>query len=253
MRTTKEILVLSMTALMATALTAPALSRDADDYKVIQVADGGTIVGTVKFDGQIPKRRRLKVASRDKACLAKSIPNDDLVVSREAEVRWAVISINGIDAGKPFPAADSADGDYRIDQKGCRFFPHVAIVPQGRSLKVINSDGILHNVHTRSLLNASRNTSMPGPVKEIQFTFRRPEEIKVNCDVHNWMAAWIVVIEHPYYVVSDKDGLFRLEDVPAGTYTLRLWHETLGELEQEVTVEAGGQTNVQFVLRNKKR
>ena len=218
------------------------------DYESADVKDGGAIVGTVRFEGEIPKRKRLKVSGADKPCHAKPIPNDDLVVSKDGKIRWAVVSIKKIDRGKPFPQADP-ENPLVLDQLGCRFRPHVVVVPQSQSLKILNNDGVLHNVHLHAKKNEPFNRSMPGRVKELDVTFDRSERIRVGCDVHNWMAAWIVVTKHPYCAVTGKDGAFRLENVPPGTYTLRVWHEKLGKQEREITVSPGAEAEVDFVLK----
>ena len=219
-------------------------------YEGVNVKDGGAIVGTVRFEGEIPKRKRLKVSGADKPCHAKPIPNDDLVVSKDGKIRWAVVSIKKINEGKSFPQADP-ENPVVLDQKGCRFRPHVALVPQGQPLRILNSDGILHNVHLYAKKNEHFNRSMPGRVKELDVTFNRAERIRVGCDVHKWMSGWIVVAKHPYYAVTGKDGAFRLENVPPGTYTLRVWHEKLGKQEREVTVSPGAAAEVEFVLERK--
>ena len=220
------------------------------DYQPTDVKDAGAIVGTVSFDGEIPKRKRLKVSGADKPCHAKPIPNDDLVVSKDGKIRWAIVSIKRIDQGKAFPEADP-DSPLVLDQQGCRFRPHVVVVPQAQPLKILNSDGILHNVHLYAKKNAPLNRSMPGRMKELELTFDRAERIRVGCDVHKWMGAWIIVAKHPYYAVTGKDGTFRLENVPAGAYTLQVWHEKLGKQEQEVTVSPGAEAVVAFVLNSK--
>ncbi|MEE8459251.1 MAG: carboxypeptidase regulatory-like domain-containing protein, partial [Phycisphaerales bacterium] len=115
-------------------------------------------------------------------------------------------------------------------------------------LRILNNDGVLHNVHTWPRKNRSKNVAMPGSVKEMNLKFRRNERIRVTCDVHSWMEAWVVVTEHPYYAVSDADGTFTLADVPPGTYTLRIWHETLGEAEQQVTVKPKSESRVEFTM-----
>ncbi len=219
-------------------------------YEATAVKDGGAIVGTVRFEGKIPKRRKLKITGPDKPCHAKPIPNDDLVVSKESNIRWAVVSIRKINQGKAFPPADP-ENPIVLNQQGCRFRPHVVVVPQERSLKILNSDGVLHNVHLFAKKNEPFNRSMPGRVKELNVTFDRAERIRVGCDVHKWMGGWIVVAKHPYYSVTGKDGAFRLENVPAGTYTVRVWHEKLGKQEQEVTVSPGTDAKIEFVMKKK--
>ncbi len=102
-----------------------------------------------------------------------------------------------------------------------------------------------------------KNKPCKGLLKRIRFTksgkvkFRRAERMSVQCDAHNWMSAWIVVAPNPYCVVSDPEGVFRLEQVPPGTHTITLWHEKLGTQKQSVTVEPGKTAKIQFVLETK--
>ena len=216
-------------------------------YDAIDVKDSGTITGIVRWEGAIPKRHRLKVASPDKPCHTKPIPNEDIVVSKDAKVRWVVAYIKKIDHGKPFDI--DPDNPITLDQKGCRFRPHIVVVPKDHPLRILNSDGVLHNVHLHAKKNEPFNRSMPGKVKQLDVTFDYTERIRVGCDVHKWMSGWIVVAKHPYYAVTGKDGAFRLEDVPAGNYTVEIWHEKLGKQQVEVTVTPGAEANVEFVLR----
>ncbi len=218
-------------------------------YKAIEVKDGGTIVGVVNWKGEIPKRHRLKVTSPDKPCHTKPIPNDDLVVSKDAKVRWVVAYIKKIDQGKPFDI--NPDKPVTLDQRGCRFHPHIAIVAQGQPLRILNSDGILHNVNLHAKKNEPFNRSMPGKVKQLEVTFDYAERIRVGCDVHKWMAGRIIVAKNPYYAVTGKDGTFRFENVPAGKYTVEIWHEKLGKKQADVTVSPGGEATVDFVLSQK--
>ncbi len=220
----------------------------AGKYKEVELKESGTIVGVVTFDGERPKRKKLQVTADVEHCGKKAIPNDDLVVSKELGVRWVVASINKISSGKPFPAEDP-ENPVQLDQVGCRFRPHVVVVPENRTLQILNSDGILHNVHIWAKKNEALNRAMPGRVTSMDVSFDRKERIRVGCDVHKWMGAWIVVAEHPYYAVTDKDGTFRLDNVPAGTHTVRIWHEKLGKQEKEVTVTPGQDTRVEFVLK----
>ena len=219
----------------------------AAEYKAIDVKDGGTITGIVRWNGEIPKRHRLKVSGPDKPCHAKPIPNDDLVISKDAKVRWVVAYIKKIDQGKSFDI--DPDNPITLNQKGCRFRPHIVVVPKDQTLRILNSDGVLHNVHLHAKKNEPFNRSMPGRVKQLDVTFGYTERIRVGCDVHKWMSGWIVVAKHPYYAVTGKDGAFRFEGVPAGSYTVEIWHEKLGKKQAEVTVTPGGETTVEFVLQ----
>lgn len=231
-------------------LAAGSGSQTRKGYAAMDVSNGGTIVGLVRFDGPVPAAERLDVTTKEDVCHRDPINSEKLVVSEDYGVRWAVVWIEKITEGKPFPAPDSDDDDRpTLDQVGCLFKPHVVVVPRGQRLLIRNSDGVLHNVHTWPKKNRSKNVAMPGTIKEMTLKFRRHERIRVTCDVHSWMEAWIVVAEHPYFAVSDENGEFKLTDVPPGAYTLQLWHETLGEHEQQITVKPNAETRVEFTLR----
>ena len=158
------------------------------------------------------------------------------------------MSIKTIKGGKSFPP-ENPEKPILLDQRGCRFIPHVVVVPRGRTLRILNNDGILHNVHALAWRNRPFNRALPPKVKQMDVTFKRPERIRVRCDVHAWMGAWIVVAEHPYVMVTGRDGAFRLEGVPPGRYTIDLWHETLGKQQTEVTVTAGSEAKIDFVFK----
>ncbi len=218
-------------------------------YQVIDVKDGGTITGVVRWEGEIPKRHKLKISSPDEPCHTKPIPNEDLVVSKDGKVGWVVAYIKKIDQGKPFKT--DPDKPITLDQRGCRFRPHIVVVPKGTSLRILNSDGVLHNVHLHAKKNEPLNRSMPGMVKQLDVKLDYSERIRVGCDVHNWMAGWVVVANHPYYDVTGKDGTFRFENVPAGSYVVEIWHEKFGKQRASATVTPGEATEIAFVLKQK--
>jgi len=221
-----------------------------EEYKAVPLKASGTIVGVVRFEGEVPKQKPIQVTAKDEPCHKEPILTEDMVVSGNGRIQWAVASIEKIDQGKPFPAPDP-ENPVMLDQHGCRFQPHVVVVPKDQPLAIMNSDGILHNVHLHARKNEPFNRSMPGRVKKLDVSFERTETIRVGCDVHKWMGAWIVVAEHPYYAVTGNNGEFRLEDVPAGTYSLEVWHEELGKQEKQVTVTPGGDTQIEFVFKQK--
>jgi hypothetical protein len=122
-------------------------------------------------------------------------------------------------------------------------------------MNVLNKDGIAHNIHTLSVENPSFNRLQPG-VRKRMVTRKKdlaiPEIIPLKCDLHSWMNAWIIVVDHPYHALSDDEGGFKISSIPAGTYTAEFWHETLGKQTQEVTVEAGANTEVKVVFKSGK-
>jgi len=222
-------------------------TRYSDAYEVITVGRGGTITGVVKFAGTPPAPEKIKVTRDVEVCGKEPKFSEALVVSRRGGIKNAVVSLVDIRRGKGFEVQDSP----RLDQNGCRFVPHVLILPAGATFDLVNSDRILHNFHTASAINPTLNKAQPKfkPVMKIDLKKEKvlkPDIIKVNCDVHEWMNAWLIIVDHPYYAVTDEDGSFTLKDVPPGTYTLQVWHETLGKQTEAVSVKEGGETRVNF-------
>ncbi len=198
------------------------------------VSNGGSITGTISFEGSAPTLKVLKIEKDAKVCAVDDKYKEDIVVGKSGGLKNVVVYIDGIESGKAW------ETKYTLNQKGCWFDPHVVIVGVGQKLSIFNSDGILHNIHTFSKLNKSINKAQPKFKKRISAKFAKAEFIKLRCDVHAWMSGWIVAAANPYYVTTDEAGNYSLTGVPAGTYTLKFWHETLGEQSTEVTVGAGG-------------
>ena len=134
-----------------------------------------------------------------------------------------------------------------MDQKGCQYIPHVMGIMAGQSFKILNSDGILHNVHALPKINREFNKGMPGAVTESEVTFDKVEDsFKIKCDVHPWMGAWIAVLDHPFFNVTAEDGQYSIEGLPAGSYTVEAWHERLGTQSASVTVADGESASADF-------
>jgi plastocyanin len=141
----------------------------------------------------------------------------------------------------PGAKAPSAAAPVQIDQKQCVFIPRVIVAPAGGTVEFLNSDRLLHNIHSVSKENVPINRTQPRG-RTIPVVFARPEIIRIKCDLHPWMTAWVVVAPHPFYAVTDAQGQFVLDNVPAGQYTLGIWHERLGEAKKDVTVNGGAAT-----------
>jgi len=136
-----------------------------------------------------------------------------------------------------------------IDQKGCRYLPHVAGVQVGQPVDIINSDPTLHNIHAIAKENKEFNFGQPTKGMKTTRVFDKPEiTVPLRCDVHGWMNAYIGVVAHPFFAVSAADGTFTIKGLPAGSYTLEAWHERLGTQTLKVTVDAkaGGTANFTF-------
>lgn len=213
------------------------------------VAQAGTILGTVRFEGQAPAAELLHPTADHAVCGSESRPSGALIVSAAGGIKNAVA----------FIAHERMEGwrsptTFSMDQRRCAFVPRVLIVPPGSMVEALNSDGILHNFHTDSRLNPALNLAQPARARPLRVTFEHPEIVQVKCDLHGegFMRAWIVVAAHPYYALTDDDGRFRLPDVPQGPHTLEVWHELLGAKRVPVSVGASGEIrlSVTFTRRD---
>jgi plastocyanin len=219
-------------------------SETSPAYTAVTVVAGGTVSGTVTYAGTAPAPAKLQVTKDVPICGKEGHLDESLMVGANKGIKDVVVSIKGIAKGK---AMDALGASFVLDQKVCVYRPHVTVVPVKTPLKILNSDDIMHNIHTYGKKNPAKNIAQPKFKKEITETYAYPEFIPVKCDVHGWMSAWIVVVEHPYYAVTDASGKFTIADVPAGTYTLEYWQEKLGTQTKQVTVAASGTATADFV------
>ena len=188
---------------------------------------GGTIEASVTFAGAAVVEK-LKINKDTEKCGTEAVI-EKVVVGANKGLANAVVSVPGAKGAKAVKAA--------IDQKGCKFVPHVVVMAPGE-IEIKNSDDILHNIHTYSTANASINKAQPKFKKVMTEKFEKPEVIKITCDVHSWMLGWIAVVPGPAGV-TDAGGAVKIENVPAGKHTVEVWHETLGKQAKEVEVKAG--------------
>lgn len=212
-------------------------------YLAIDVVDGGAVRGVVRLDGDVPPGRTLSITTDTGVC-GSTRRVQPVVVGPDGGLADAVVSLIDISRGAGFAPESPA----ALDQRGCRFAPHVLLAPATGTVHVLNSDPLTHNVHVAAFDNRSVNRTQPAGAEAIELRFDVPEKVRVKCDLHPWMGAWIVVSEHPYHAITDETGSFVLVDVPPGTYALEVWHETLGTRRRTVTVVAGQDANVAFDL-----
>ena len=138
-----------------------------------------------------------------------------------------------------------------LDQKDCRFEPHVAVVPVGGTLRIKNSDGVSHNVNMNSRYNGRINEMMPAATSR-ELEFGRGDKISLGCDVHPWMSSYVFVVETPYWAITGLDGRFEIPELPPGEYIARYWHETLGELKSDkFTVSPDAATDLELEMSDK--
>ncbi|MDR4496789.1 MAG: carboxypeptidase regulatory-like domain-containing protein [Candidatus Scalindua sp.] len=220
-------------------------NRTFADYVGGDVSNGGSISGVIKMVGDVPSAKMLNVDKDQGTCGHDAIPSEALIVSHGSELKNAVVSITNISKGKKF-----SEGKVAIDQKGCIFVPHVTLIPKGQSLDLLNSDDIMHNLHSYSMKNTAFNEGVTGG-NALSRIFEYPETIKITCDVHTWMTSWLIVQDNPYYSTSNETGAYKIDNVPAGDYTLQVWHESLGKTTKQVSVKAGENSVVNFDLEMK--
>jgi hypothetical protein len=244
----------------------------AEAYDGIELEESGTIRGRVVFEGEVPDLR-LSVNADREVCLHHEgeVASPRLTVSDAGGVANAVIYLKDIERGKPL---GELVAPMLLDQEGCLYRPFVQVMPQRGVLTLVNSDPLNHNVHARQEGQRDPfNYAMPNagwPEKQtIRTRMLRPGIVSIGCDVHMWMNAYLFVVRHPYYVVTDEEGCFELTGVPPGEYELGLWHAGWGatprltsqgqpagydydppvEMSSTVQVEAGGTAEASFTLR----
>jgi plastocyanin len=198
-----------------------------------------TVTGTVTFDGKAPTLRPIAMDA-EPVCAKKHTgpaPNEALVLGTGNTMGNIMVYVSkGLPAGKTYPAPQTP---VTINQDGCVYKPHVMGIMVGQQTKILNSDGILHNIHTLPKVNPSFNRGQPATVKEMTTNFGKAEDVfQVKCDVHPWMSAYIGVFTHPFFSVTGSDGKFTISGLDPGTYEITAWHERLGVQKATVTVAA---------------
>ncbi|HJR60353.1 MAG TPA: carboxypeptidase regulatory-like domain-containing protein [Vicinamibacterales bacterium] len=198
-----------------------------------------SITGTVTFDGKAPNLKPLAMEA-DPACAKKHsgpVPNEMLVLGSGNTMANVMVWVSkGLPAGKTWPAPKTPAV---LDQKGCQYVPHVMGIMAGQAYKILNSDGILHNVHALPKINKGFNQPMPANMKESTKTFDKPEAMfQIKCDVHPWMSAYVGAFTHPFFSVTGKDGKFTISGLDPGTYEITAWHERLKTQTASITVGA---------------
>ena len=211
-------------------------------------AGAATISGTVKYEGAVPTFKAIKMDA-DPICLTHHtdpVYPQTLVLGDGNTMANVFVYVKSGLAQKDYPAPAEP---VVLNQKGCAYDPHVFGVMVGQTLKILNPDGTLHNVHVLSKVNQEFNLAMPKFREEITKVFDKPEFMfPLKCDVHPWMAGWGAVMSHPFFSTTQKDGKFTIANLPAGTYEIEAWHEKLGVKTVSVTVAEGDNQTTDFTF-----
>ncbi len=214
----------------------------------IDSATAGSVSGKVTFEGTPPAPQPIKLSS-DPFCESANsglTTETEMVGANGVMGNVFVYVKDGLGSRTFAPPSDPVT----LDQKGCRYTPHVIGIQAGQPLQVINSDNTLHNVHGLAKANKEFNAGQPIQGMKMTHTFSTKEVmVPFKCDVHSWMNAWVGVLDHPYYSVSGPDGTFSLKGLPPGTYTIEAWHEKLGTQTQMVTIGEKEAKDVAFTFK----
>jgi plastocyanin len=229
---------------------APAASSTSSTPSKVDPATAADVKGTVTVDGAVPANVQIKM-NADPVC-ARSVTTPQMTETY-------VVGADGKSLGNVFVYVkqglegmtfDPPSEPARIDQKECRYHPHVFGVQVGQPLEISNSDPTLHNIHAIAKNNREFNNGQPLQNMKTTHTFTSPEVmVPFKCDVHGWMNAYVGVLTHPYFAITDNTGGFTLKGLPPGTYTIEAWHEKLGTQTQSVTVGPKETKDIAFTFK----
>ncbi len=210
-------------------------------YKVAPVSAGGTITGTVDFEGTAPVPEVIRPSVDQNVC-GNSIVAKNVTLSG-TRIAGAIVWLTDIRTGKAFPI----ERRYDLTNDGCTLDPYVQVMSTSGTLNVTNDDRTLHtnkfiNVGTGEIAGVAPFND-DGEVVPVDH-FKEPAEIEVVCEQHPWTHAWIAVLDHPYYAQTAGNGTFSIDGIPAGKYHVRAWHPALGVVDDSINVVAGQQVSL---------
>jgi plastocyanin len=214
--------------------------------------EAGTIVGHVRLMATAPPNAVIRMGGDpmcSKAVAGKRITQDIVVRSADGGLSNVFINLLG-----SFPSTPAPSQPVTIDQQGCLFVPRMSGARVGQTLQATNSDPTGHNVHSLSTHGNAFNVMQPKQGMINMFPLKSEDIVmRIKCDLHSWMVAYVGVVRHPYYAVSGSDGSFTIARVPPGRHTIQTWHEQYGRLTRTVDVKAGQTATVDFVYTGKEK
>ncbi len=232
----------TLCAVTASAALAAALTQPAAPVL-------GDATGKVLLDGAKPETKPLAIETEKfPDCGTIDTTNETAVVDDKGGIANVVVIVEV--AGAEVKALEKP---FLLDQKNCRFEPHVAVIPAGTTVEYLNSDKTSHNVHTFPSKNDGINKTVPAGGKEMQ-KLDKEDRIEIKCDIHPWMQSHLVVASSNFFAVTGKDGSFKISGLPAGEHKVKLWHEVFGKGDGKIVVDAeGNAAPVEFKLSAEKK
>lgn len=215
------------------------------------------VTGMARLEGPRPRPRSIRMTEKKgkpsdcRKLYKESLFDENLVVGKKGELANVFIYVSdGLKEKSYDPPKKSA----LMDQDRCMFKPRVQGIQVGQDFLMKNSDPLIHNVRSFSMRNRPFNIAQPPKTPDRKKVFKRKEkEIMIQCDFHPWMKAYLFVMDHPYFAVTNAKGEYSIKGLPPGKYTLTAWHEELGEQEAEITVDASGAAKAGFTFKAKKK
>jgi len=198
------------------------------------------LTGRITLDGEIPEPRKIQITKDEETCGAAGTTQD--VTGRDGGVANVVVEIRDVKSDSPWEWSIPEKG-YVLRQKNCQFAPNMIVIPNGKDISIYNDDPVGHNVNT-----GAWNQMQPSGPDPLVKPIEGKAPIKVGCNIHSWMEAWVYPVQNPFYAVTDETGNFEVEGVPPGKYRITIWHAHLGRENQRVTLEAGQSAKIEHTF-----
>jgi hypothetical protein len=230
---------------MAFAVITTFAATTAYAYTAQDVSNGGTLSGKITHSGAVPAPISITMEKNPEVCGTGQREIREVHVDGSGGLQHSVVYFEKISAGKKWP-----DETVQLNQKGCKFLEWLQVMRAKTELEIINRDPVLHNIHTYELIGKVRVTIFNEAQPTQGYTFkkkikmRRSPIMKIECDAHNFMHAWMLVLKNPYYAITAPDGSYSIDQIPAGKYKVTIWHSKLGKKQQEIEITAGGTANL---------
>jgi len=244
---------LLITTTIASLCAMPLLGQAAT-YKEVSVSNGGTITGSVKFTGKKDAPPKPYSVLKNNEVCGTEKRHIDFMRVKDGHLLDTVVYLVKIKEGKPFPPNI---GNGTVVQEGCEFSPFLGVMRNKTKLSAINKDPVLHNIHTYEILSprtkkGNINVSQPDQntiTKTIKL--KKGTAMKVECDAHDFMHAYIFVAKNPYFAIVKEDGSYSIDNIPAGKYTVKAWHNSSMKWpKSKVVVTSGGTTTIDLTFKN---